>query len=343
MLDGGADGAGSGADAPVTPDASAVGCAGSTIASLWLGHRDSCYLDSDGARWCWGENTDGVLGLGHANTVLVPTQADDGGGWDKIFLQYYGRSYGVRGDKLWEWGPGATLSPTLAGDGSTLAEVVGDLYSQCFWYEDGTVPACDGGSGFSFRSFAAGTFHQCGVKADDSLYCWGTDRDGALGPVASDTPVQIPGAWRTVGVGSRVNPERAFTCALDTSGNVWCWGNPLYTGTAGVNVAGTPTRIDVPDVGFEWLQVDWERSCAGTAAGNVYCWGADTYGGFVVPLQASAPSPVKLGTTYLAFAVGGHHACGLTSAGWECFGWNEHGELGNGTTVNDGQISTLCH
>ena len=52
----------------------------------------------------------------------------------------------------------------------------------------------------------------------------------------------------------------------------------------------------------------------------------------------------EIAGTYDAWIMGGHHACGKasTTGRWRCFGWNTTGQLGVGTTTNDGELVDLC-
>jgi hypothetical protein len=58
--------------------------------------------------------------------------------------------------------------------------------------------------------------------------------------------------------------------------------------------------------------------------------------------STSAAVPTQIPGTYERWVMGGHHACGLSAGRWKCFGWNDAGQLGVGTTTNDGQLVDLC-
>jgi alpha-tubulin suppressor-like RCC1 family protein len=69
------------------------------------------------------------------------------------------------------------------------------------------------------------------------------------------------------------------------------------------------------------------HSCALTSANGVVCWGA---------INASfVPRDVPgLESGVSAIVAGDAHACALVSGGVSCWGWNDAGQLGNGTTTN---------
>lgn len=327
-------------------------CVVEPITSLHLGHRSTCYIGAGGERWCAGENNDGQLGLGDTNADpivtdrLAPERALDGGRWEQIFLYYYGAALGVRDGQFWSWGGNTSLVPTVTGPARAVRTAIGDLGRACFWELDGTSD-CDPGP--VWISIADGSAHTCGVKEDNTLWCKGEERDGDLGvpglangdAVVSMVQVGARADWLEVGVGG--NTTLGFTCGRTTGKQVLCWGNQRFTGTGTTFVGSTPTLIS-DDTDWEWLTVHWERTCAGKAGGRVFCWGTDSYGGFVTPVKTEVLTATEIAGTYDAWIMGGHHACGkaTTTGRWRCFGWNTTGQLGVGTTTNDGELVDLC-
>lgn len=78
-------------------------------------------------------------------------------------------------------------------------------------------------------------------------------------------------------------------------------------------------------------------TCAIDADGAVKCWGRGREGQLGDGSMADSAVPVDvagLSTGAIAVATGGSSSCALTAAGAvECWGWNHHGELGNGSTT----------
>ncbi len=324
-------------------------CRAEPVVEMFVGHRSTCYVGAGGRRWCTGENNEGQLGLGDTTNRLLPTRATDGDGWDRINLFYYGEALGVRQGMFFQWGNG-TLTPVAMGPARDVRATLGDLRRQCFWELDGTS-GCPGSGTTVWRSLDYGAGHYCGVRASDrSLWCWGTSYSNALGIVVADatvvaTPTRVgtDTDWDHVGVGGKdAGPTGlvGVTCAMKTNGTVYCFGHPSLTGTNGTDVGATPTAITGSP--WSWVDVDWQHACAGKSDGSVWCWGADTYGGYVIPGAMSAAVPTAIPGTYQRWLMGGHHACGLTNGMWRCMGWNEQGQLGDGTTSGTGELVDFC-
>ena len=101
-----------------------------------------------------------------------------------------------------------------------------------------------------------------------------------------------------------------------------------------------PTLID-SDVGSTWALGD-SNGCEVTAAGVLSCWGENTNGQFpgVVGNQITTKTAIAgltnpsstLSNAVLKVAIGLNHICALTASSLYCWGDNQDGEVGAGST-----------
>jgi alpha-tubulin suppressor-like RCC1 family protein len=327
-------------------------CEVEPISDVFLGHRSTCYTGLGLARWCTGYNDEGNLGLGDVTPRATPERANDAGGWTRIFITFYGTTFAEANGQFYSWGNNQ-LTPVATGASRPLRDVLGDINNPCLWEANGTS-SCTGAGLIVWTSLSVGGDHTCGVQGDGSLWCWGVNRSGSLGNAVFTEEQNVPGPSRVglendwsvaVAAGKGIatsNGGNGVSCGKKVDGRILCWGHPRLTGTNNVDVGSTPTPVN-EDTDWTFLVAHWEHICAGKTDGSVWCWGFDTYNGYVVPGSDRALVPTKIGSTWDAWRLGGHHACGLTGGRWKCFGLNMEGQLGIGTTSdNGGQLVGLC-
>lgn len=130
------------------------------------------------------------------------------------------------------------------------------------------------------------------------------------------------------------------TCALATSGNVYCWGDDAYgqlgdgTGGGGArtraypvqSLSGTITQLVSAGVSV----------CALKSNNTVSCWGANYYGQLGNNTTTDSATPVAVSglSDATKLAAGRSWVCGVRQGGSVgCWGSNYDGQLGNGTTT----------
>ena len=273
----GVGGPSGGSDVPVR--VTALG--GHDIVSVATGVDHTCALDSDGAVYCWGGDTQGQLGDGSPS-------ADQ----DEPVAVSVGVSSSLHGKEV---------SEITAHRGNTCA-IDTDGAAHC-WGDDAYGQLGDGGdatdapepvavatagalSGKTMRQIDVGREFACAVDAQGVAYCWGENSVGQLGndnlgvDSAEPVAVSVSGSSSLHGkTVAKVDAGNWHACALDTGGAAHCWGENA-AGQVGNDAAST--NVDQPNAvaaplteGSPVVDVyaTYRHSCAVTSDAVVYCWG----------------------------------------------------------------------
>jgi alpha-tubulin suppressor-like RCC1 family protein len=312
---------------PLTASPEAVGPPRAT--HLVLGYEESCAVLANGELACWGRDDDGQLGDGAAS------------GAPHSFPLRVATLTGVVG-----------AAPGSAQICSVLASGSASCWGDGFFGELGNgaraaslvpQPVMDLGS---VVSLAAADGFGCAVAPTGTVACWGTDALGQLGDDGalslSTTPIAVAG----VSGAAAVAAGESHACALLLSGAVTCWGGngaeqlgaDIRAGQSGpVTVAGVTDAVAIA--------AGVAHTCTLEKSGSVLCWGAGASGALgggpapAAPATAgpSSPSLVRVAglTDAVALAAGGYETCALRAGGGVvCWGKNDSGQLGDGTTLD---------
>ncbi len=294
------------------------------VVMISAGGAHTCAVTAIGGVKCWGHNGSGQLGDG--TTVNRSMPVDVVGLTGSVQAITAGIRYTcalmTNGD-VQCWG---NNDLGQLGDGTTSARL---------------TPVTVIGLADSVQSLDAGQQHTCALVHDGSVKCWGDNGHGELGDgttVTRLTPVAVvglPGDMQAVSAGD------AFSCALTVAGGVKCWG----AGTSGQLGNGRfierqLTPVDVVDLlpGVKALSAGDAHTCVIQADDAASCWGLNYTG------QVGAGSPasniwrptgvVGLTNAVMGIAANSLHTCALLADGdVKCWGRNDYGQLGDGTTI----------
>ena len=323
-----------------------------------VGDNTTCALDQSGRAYCWGSNSEGLLGTGE--TALRVTRAQlvvnvpsafhsiSVGADHQCALTSDGRGFCWGGNGRGQLGAGVQVEPRI------VASIAG---------------------GLTFASISAGDGYTCAITTQHLAYCWGDSANGQLGaggaytcgytvfPCSVDTPVPVGGDLHF----AQISAGYQHTCAVTDDGTGYCWGDnrngELGDPSVPINCVAFPAAAlcvrDVPNVipgglKFAQLAAGAYHTCGITTSGKAYCWGLATgnpginafalgnagYSGAAGTRRGSRmPVSVAGEFTFREITASNGVSCGLTVINEAvCWGNNNYGDLGVG--VDPGYTTT---
>jgi hypothetical protein len=188
--------------------------------------------------------------------------------------------------------------------------------------------------GLAFESIATGSGHTCGIVDVGDVYCWGYGEYGQLGDAAGDT-VTAPVRLTTNERFRSLSAFWLYTCGIGIEGGAWCWG-----GIAASNARyNDPVRRWAPELAFVALATGHYHVCGIATDGATYCWGfnddAQFGDGTVDEGFTESPHRVSGSHAFRSLSAGVGHTCAVTAEGaGYCWGLNNRGQLGIGSTID---------
>jgi len=188
-----------------------------------------------------------------------------------------------------------------------------------------------------------------GIKTDGTLWSWGSNFSGQVGDGTTNdalSPVTTAGGgndWAYVGAGDY------HIVAIKTNGTAWSFGQN-FAGQLGVGTldAGRSSPTSVLGGITNWVTSAAGRNHSGAirATGQLYVWGGNGRGGVGDASGFAQPSPVTTaggGTNWKFVAFGWEHTMAVKTDGtlW-CWGQNDKGQVGDGTTTDRSSPVTVA-
>jgi alpha-tubulin suppressor-like RCC1 family protein len=292
----------------------------SGVQAIAAGQYHTCAVTFGGGVKCWGWNNWGQLGDGTNDSNSIPmdvSELDSGIQAIGVGVDYTCALTSDGGVKCW---------------GSNRYEQLGDGTDH-----DSSKPVDVNGLGSGVQAISVGYWHTCALTSEGGVKCWGSNGDGELGDGtkhSSSMPVDV------IGLSSGVQAIAAggsHTCALTADGGVKCWGSNWGGQLGNGSNINDFMPVDVSGLssGVQAIATGRSHSCALTAEGGVKCWGWNGDGQLGDGTNHISSTPVDvsgLSSGVWTIAAGGRHTCALAEGSVAmCWGWNGHGQLGDGT------------
>ncbi len=307
--------------------------------SVSAGEYHTCAIAVNDHVYCWGYNRYGQLGDGTFTSNSKPVAVLQGAMPSLIVKQ-------------------------LASGADHTCVIASDDHAYCWGYNDEGVLG-DGSNTDSNVPVAVSqgampslivkqitndiAWHTCVIAMDDKAYCWGANSSGASGngtTNASSIPVAVSQGAMPSQIVKQISTGYMHTCAIASDNKVYCWGTS-FEGELGIGTDYAerlvPTAViqgDLPAIGVKQVSAGSEyHTCAVGLDDKAYCWGAGYYGqlGDGTENTTSIPVSVSQGNrpslSAKQISIGYDFSCVIASDDKVyCWGINEYGELGNGTS-----------
>ncbi len=290
-----------------------------------LGLHYSLAVRNDGTMWAWG---DGYLGDGSTITKKLPVRIGLDSGWKSVeaSMAHFSLATSTQ-NTVWSWGLNTygQLGNGTAGEGQEIRLPV------------------QIGPDTDWEMLSAGKKHVAAIKADGSLWAWGSNWYGQLGDgtggdrtVNHDSPVPVrigsDSDWRIV------SARGESTMGIKEDGSLWAWGVNQYgqLGDGTNDAKNVPVRIG-DETDWSLVAAGWYHTVAVKNDGTLWAWGANTHGQFGDGTAVDRNTPVQVGADadWSTVSAGKDLTFGIKEDGslW-AWGYNNFGQVGDGTIVD---------
>ena len=320
------------------------------VRQISAGQAHSLALMDDGTVRAWGLNSWGQLGVEtppRFQEAPVVVSGIDG-------LTSATTAHAVAAGRLWSmalmndgtvrsWGDGHLGQ---LGDGSSTSSSTPVLVAGI----DGLTPAT------TAIAIAGGHAHSVALMADGTLRAWGYGDHGALGDgtnLGSSTPVVVSGIDGLTPASMAVDVAcgSEFSIALMGDGTLRAWGGGRRGKLGNGSTADSSTPVVVsgidgltPATTVAAIAAGDRHALALMGDGTLRAWGLGYYGQIgngttgstnATPLVVSDIDGLTPATRAVGVGAGYQHSLAVMEDGTlRAWGYNLHGELGDGTTTN---------
>lgn len=320
-----------------------------------LGKNLSCGIKSDSKLYCWSGRptpTGGIIRIDplppYADSKIPAVFTDQANqemtGWSDISIgrQHVCAIQTVNNEsKLLCWGDRlrGQLADNNAADTSTVNII---------------DPVIENSQSINWYKVHAGEDYTCGIKRDNSLWCWGANSFGQLGindttKTDQHTPQQVNTNGTVFNNWTEIITGTNHTCGIQSNAaenRIYCWGKNTF------GQIGDKTLVDViaPTQAGGLTDIDWKNialgnnhTCAIKQDNSLYCWGSRDFNN-VADISGSATAPTQIGTAtdWNKIEAGKNYTFGIIMNGGKRHSWgqNNFAQLNNGSKTNMQTIGT---
>jgi uncharacterized repeat protein (TIGR01451 family) len=287
-------------------------------------------LKSDGTVWGWGMNSGGQLGDGTTFNRARPVRVT---GLTNVTAIAAGAFYGaaVKADgTVWLWGSTGGLGSTNFVVNTTPVQLTGIENVKAIsaggnhllmLKTDKTVWAAGGNSRGQLgdgsttdrpspvqvagltnvsRVAAGGSEFSLALKEDGTIWAWGINFNGQLGPGGGNLNFDPhPNAIQVTGLPAGMTALAAgndFCLALANDGTIWSWGsNGNFQLGRGTQVSQNPIPLQIPNFGnVSAIAAGRIHGVALKTDGSVWCWGENFEGQLGDGSMSTRLAPVQV-------------------------------------------------
>ena len=317
-----------------------AGDCGCRAVAVSLSATHACAVDGTGRLWCWGRNDYRQI-ADTTRSVYPSPQEVSSDDWSAVLSVAAGSHFtcvlavdssGARG--VWCWG--SCDSGRIAVTGG----VCGTGYMSGNTQPTPTRVGLPIGGSVDVTQVVAGANFACALTSTGKVYCWGKNDNGQIGQGDSvgfsSSPQEVSGL-------SGVDELAAgsYHACARTGTTVRCWGsNNLGQSGQVLTQSKVPTPRPVGSVNAIAIFSRFYNTCAITTSG-LKCWGLNAQGqiGNGTTSDGGVPTPTLASWEDMWPAArqstnGWGHTCAVDVAGTlRCWGANDDGQLGDGTTM----------
>lgn len=326
---------------------------GGRAIDLFSGRNRNCVILENGNLRCWGDNANGMLGIGSTENIgdnELPTASPELSFGERIAQVAMGDMHNCVVTELGKvacWGQQTVGELGYAIPGSL--QIGDDEQANSLGFVD---------LGAEAKKVTVGNEFTCSLLINGDVKCWGTNGNGGLGVgdrLARYGDDEHPSQAPITPFGEEVldiSSGTLHSCALLANGRVKCWGSASQgiLGYGNGNTIGddeTPfdiSPVDTGEIAVAVLAAE-SRSCIITDQLNSKCWGSNFSGALgqattVTIGDNEAPSAfntIPVGASVTQIDTGFAHTCALLdSKNVKCWGNRNFGELGQVTSSNIG-------